>query len=211
MNAAPHRHVDTSHSPAKMLLIVSSAAVVGCVMTGVFMVWLMSAAEPAPVTADDKGFLFPVAELHSTTAPWIIRLEAEQYSKKRFQENHVELTYSYQHPLEDLELLVTSQIVILPAPAAANRRAAELTRKFQNDGGPLQKTVDRTGLFPPEQDTLYLVRTIGGTTAAHFLLHKNKRGLLLIEVTGNVIEPWEFAEAAKRYINNFEVYLARFE
>jgi len=194
-----------------MLLILGGVAVAGCVVTGVCMIWLMAAGEPEPVTPADKGFLFPVAELHESGDAWIIRLEAERYTKTRYREQHVELTYSYEHPLNDLDLRVDSRIIVLPTPEEADQRAAELTRSFQSNLPDGEELSDQTQQFQTTANIAYLKRTSGDKTVAHFLVHRSNRGLLVIEVDGDVIDDWQFADAARRYLDSFTTYLSRFE
>ncbi len=211
MNTAHLRRIESSGSPARVLLILSSVAVIGCLLVGIFLIWLLAAAQPAPVTPEDQGFLFPVAEIHAVTDPWTIRTESEKYAKVRYREQHVELWYQYNHPEEDLDLKMESRIAILPTPEEAGRRAADMIQEFRDRLPPLQKIEDASMQFAPRDDIVYLTWRLGVATTGHCLVHKQDRGVLLIQVEGDVADSWEFGAAARPYIEGLPAYLARFE
>jgi hypothetical protein len=171
----------------------------GLVSVGIFRGW------PQRLSAEDREVLVVAAEL-TPHFEFVLRGDAEEYSKTRFYNGRTELSYHYEHPDPAAPFHLECRIVVATDRAEAHSVyhdiAGSLEFRGQDDGA----TFEERESFPLGEAARYGVLLGPDGVAGHVVACRTGQKVFFLEVLGVGLDDSQWGELTSAGLHSLESY-----
>ncbi|MBW3598160.1 MAG: hypothetical protein KY475_12930 [Planctomycetes bacterium] len=162
---------------------------------------------PSPLSREDRDVLVVAAELAPLLPEFVLRSDAESFSKRQFFDGRVQLAYHYINPDAATPLRLTSRVTV-----AANR--AEARSLYEMEAAALGTTAQRAGyeldqrggFFAWGDASRYGLLRDGAEAAGYVLACRRGEKVIVVELSGINLDEGLFGELVLPSLQSLESY-----
>jgi hypothetical protein len=191
----------------KVLGVVGGVALFALALLGGLVAAGWNWGWPDSLSREDREVLMVAAELTLFLPDFVLRSDAERFSKRQFFDGRTELAYEYLHPDPAAPLRLASRVMIAPNRAAArtlHQAHAESFDALAAESGYSLEFRDR--FFTWGDASRYGVLMDGDDAAGYVLACRRGEKVIAVELTGVALEEGLFGELVLPSLQSLESY-----